>query len=288
MSIVRVVPVLVIAFVGISRNGLAQPPPLAANGVVSTSTNPTAEVSTAELEAILAAGSVYVFDARPTAEFAVSHVPGALNVAQKPGTPPSEYISDAHEIDRIVGGDKAAPMVLYCNGPLCGKSKRLATDLLAMGFTDVRRYQLGAPTWRALTARAMVMEAEAVERVYRFDRTARFVDSRPPCTSRCGSPWKVLPGSVNIQLSEVIAAKDDGRLPNEDHNTRIIVFGSGGAQAKALADAIAAQAFHNTVYFDGTWEAFRAAAFARSLCGIDARWGSRRRPPLRRRRRRGS
>jgi rhodanese-related sulfurtransferase len=265
MSILRVALVLVSAFAGLSTGGLAQTPPLAANGVVSTSTNPTAEVSTAELEAILAAGTVYVFDARPTAEFAVSHIPGALNVAQKPGTPPSEYISDAHEIDRIVDGNKAAPMVLYCNGPLCGKSKRLATDLLAMGFTDVRRYQLGAPTWRALTARAMVIGAEAVERVYRLDRTARFVDARPPCTARCGSPRRVLPGSVNIQLSEVIAAKDDGRLPNEDHNTRIVVFGGSGSQAKALADAIAGQAFHNTVYFDGTWEAFRAAAYAHWL-----------------------
>ena len=66
---------------------------------------------------------------------------------------------------------------------------------------------------------------------------------------------------MNIQLGEVAAAKDDGRLPAEDHNPRVIVFGAGGGQAKALADAIAANAFHNTVYFDGTWEQFRAAAF---------------------------
>jgi rhodanese-related sulfurtransferase len=252
---------LIGALAVVSATALAQTPPLATSGVVSTSTTPTAEVSTTEPVAILATPGTYVFDARPTAEFAVSHIPGALNVAQKPGTDLAEYISDAHEIDRLVGGVKTAPIVLYCNGPFCGKSKRLAVDLQGMGYSNLKRYQLGAPTWRALTSRAMVIEAEAVARVYRLDRTARFIDARPPCTSHCNGWKQVLPGSVNIQLSEVVAAKDDGRLPAEDHNTRVIVFGDSGAQAKALADSIAANAFHNAVYFDGTWEDFRAAAF---------------------------
>ena len=42
-----------------------------------------------------------------------------------------------------------ARVVLYCNGPFCQKSKRLAAELLEAGFTNVRRYQLGMPTWRA-------------------------------------------------------------------------------------------------------------------------------------------
>ena len=32
-------------------------------------------------------------------------------------------------------------------------------------------------------------------------------------------------------------AKDDGRLPMEDHNTRILVFGTSGEDARAVADA---------------------------------------------------
>lgn len=77
----------------------------------------TAEVSTAELQKILADKSAYVFDARPPLEFAVSHIPGARNVAQKPGTPTSLYISDVAEIGRLVPGRDAA-LVLYCNGPV--------------------------------------------------------------------------------------------------------------------------------------------------------------------------
>lgn len=46
------------------------------------------------------------------------------------------------------------------------------------------------------------------------------------------------------------AAKDDGRLPMDDHNTRIIVFGASGAEARAVADAIASEAFHNASFVD--------------------------------------
>ena len=72
----------------------------------------TAEVSTDELRRILADGSATVFDARPHLEFAVSHIPGALNVAPKSGEPMSLYVSDVVEIGRILGDRKDAAIVL--------------------------------------------------------------------------------------------------------------------------------------------------------------------------------
>lgn len=110
----------------------------------------TGEVSTAELKKILAERSAIILDARPHLEYAISHIPGALNVAPKPGVSASMYVSDVAEIGRLVSSDKAARVVLYCNGPYCGKSKRLAEELLAAGYSNVRRYQLGIPVWRAL------------------------------------------------------------------------------------------------------------------------------------------
>jgi rhodanese-related sulfurtransferase len=206
----------------------------------------TPEVSTEELRQILADGSATVFDSRPHMEYAVSHVPGALNVAAKPGVPISVYISDVAEISRIVP-DKGAAIVLYCNGPYCGKSKRLAEELLEAGYTSVRRYQLGAPTWRALIG-MMEIELDGVRYVLDRDRTAVFVDARDAAEAGAGS----LRGAVNIPLADVIKAKDDGRLPMEDHNTRIIVFGADAAQARAVTDALAKNAFHNVAYYPGT------------------------------------
>jgi hypothetical protein len=45
----------------------------------------------------------------------------------------------------------------------------------------------------------------------------------------------------------------------EDHNTRIVVFGRDGAQARTTAEEIARNAFHNVTYFNGTFDALRAA-----------------------------
>jgi rhodanese-related sulfurtransferase len=98
----------------------------------------TPEVSTNELRKTLAEKSATVFDARPFMEYAVSHIPGAVNVSAKQGVPISQYVSDVAEVRRLVGNNKAAPIVLYCNGAFCGKSKRLSEELLEAGYTNVR------------------------------------------------------------------------------------------------------------------------------------------------------
>jgi rhodanese-related sulfurtransferase len=224
----------------------------------------TPEISTEELRNILAEKSATVFDARPFNEYAVSHIPGAVNVSAKPGVPISLYVSDVAEIGRVVQDNKAAPIVLYCNGPFCGKSKRLAEELRVAGYTNVRRYQLGIPVWRALGGITEI-EAEGVQHVREKDQTAVWIDARDP-EEFAAHP---VPHARNLPLSgvkpgkdvgEVKKAKDDGRLPMEDHNTRIIVFGRDGAQAKGVAEAMAREAFHNVSYFAGPLERLRTAA----------------------------
>src|SRR3712207_1603174 len=74
----------------------------------------TPEISTEELRRILADRSATLFDARPHLEFAISHIPGAVNVAPKAGMPMSAYVSDVAAIERVLGDKKDAPIVLYC------------------------------------------------------------------------------------------------------------------------------------------------------------------------------
>ena len=240
-------------------------PVLAADSVYQTTLleagQSTSEVTTAELQQILIDKSAVVFDARPVEEFSMSHIPGALNVAQKPGEPLSLYTSDVAEIDRLLHNDRSTAIVLYCNGPFCGKSKRLAADLLAAGYTNIRRYQLGMPVWRALVGINQI-ELSAVQLVYAADDTAEFVDARPQKTGA------TVRGAVHIPLAEVTAAKDDGRLPMLDHNTRIIVFGESGAQARAVAASLAKNAFDNVTFFDGTVDQLRRELHAANrVCG---------------------
>lgn len=223
----------------------------------------TTEISTDELRRILVENTATVFDARPHKEYAVSHIPGAINVAAKAGVSISVYVSDVAEIGRVLKGNRSAPIVLYCNGPFCGKSKRLASELLEAGYNNVRRYQLGIPVWRALGGMTQI-EPEGIRYVIENDRTAVFIDARESTVFNAGS----IAGARNIPQSllkpgkdvgEIKAAKDDGRLPMEDHNTRIIVFGNTAEQARAVAEAIAAEAFHNVSFFDGTFERLRSS-----------------------------
>jgi len=213
----------------------------------------TPEVSTQELRDILASHAATVLDSRPRAEYAVSHIPGALNVSAKPGVPISSYVSDVAEIGRLVQNRKDTPLVLYCNGPFCGKSKRLAEELVTANYTSVRRYQLGIPVWRALGG-VTVIEPDALGRVFRDDHTAVFIDVRSPEEFAKGSVQgaKSIPRPLVLQgkdVGELKKAKDDGRLPMTDHNTRIIVFADSPEDARFVADQIAREAFHNVSYF---------------------------------------
>src|SRR5262245_44202504 len=167
----------------------------------------TAEVSTAELQGILADNSAIVLDARPHLEFAISHIPGALNVAAKPGVSPSLYVSDAAEVGRLVNGNKKSSLVLYCNGPYCGKSKRLADELLAAGYSNVRRYQLGIPVWRALGGVTEVT-SEGLRHVLANDRTAVVIDVRDTSAYGAGT----LPDARHLPRSGVLEGKDVGEV----------------------------------------------------------------------------
>lgn len=206
----------------------------------------TAEVTTTELRQILADESARVFDARSYLEYSVGHIPGSLNVAPRPGVELWSSNSEVIEIKRVVQ-NKAAPIVLYCNGIYCDRSKRLSNKLVAAGFSNVRRYQLGIPVWRALVGLTQI-ELDGIRYVFMGDKTAVWVDTRSAAEFATGT----LPSAVNVvDKEDVSRAKQDGRLPMRDHNTRIIVFGADGAQARAVAEAITRNAFHNVSYFDG-------------------------------------
>jgi rhodanese-related sulfurtransferase len=250
------VPILVLAAAG------TQTVPTIFDAVLGEAGQPTAEVSTDELRHILAEKSALVLDARPFREYAISHIPGAVNVAPKPGVPMSMYVSDVAEIDRLVREHKDTAMVLYCNGPHCGKSKRLAAELVAAGFTKVRRYQLGIPVWRALGGITQI-ELDGLRQVLADDRTAVVIDVREP-RERQASAFpnaRPIPRSAVLEgkdVGEVKRAKDDGRLPMEDHNTRLVVIG-GAVPARYVAEALAREAFHNVSYFAGSLDEARVA-----------------------------
>jgi rhodanese-related sulfurtransferase len=212
----------------------------------------TGEVSTAQVYQILADGSAIVLDSRKRAEYVAGHIAGAQNVAPPEGAPPAAYVE---AITKLVNGDKGKALVLYCNGQFCQASRTLSDQLVTAGFTNVRRYQLGIPMWRALNG-PIEIELEGIQRVYGVDKSAVFFDARSAEEFAKAS----LAGTHNVPADKLAA---DGLrkapMPNTDFNTRLVLFGRDKAQARMLADAVGKTPYQNVSYFPGTYDALAAA-----------------------------
>jgi ArsR family transcriptional regulator len=93
-------------------------------------------VSRAELLKLSRAGAVTVLDVRPEDEFALGHLPGAVNIPLRALEARLSELNPSQEI------------VAYCRGPYCVLSYEAVAALRARGF-KVRRLEDGLPEWRA-------------------------------------------------------------------------------------------------------------------------------------------
>jgi rhodanese-related sulfurtransferase/DNA-binding transcriptional ArsR family regulator len=93
-------------------------------------------VTREELAKRLKSGDVTVLDVRPEDEFALAHVPGAINVPLK------ELEKRTAEID------STKDIVAYCRGAYCVYSYEAVAKLRAKGFS-IRRLEDGLPEWKA-------------------------------------------------------------------------------------------------------------------------------------------
>jgi rhodanese-related sulfurtransferase len=103
-------------------------------------------VSRLELMDRLKAGLVTVLDVRPEDEFALGHVPGAINIQVK-------------ELKKhLANFERRQEIVAYCRGPYCVLSYEAVAMLRASGF-NARRLEDGLPEWRAAGYPVDVAEA---------------------------------------------------------------------------------------------------------------------------------
>jgi ArsR family transcriptional regulator len=93
-------------------------------------------VSRKELARRLKAGTAVVLDVRPEDEYALGHVPGALNI---PINELKRRLSELPQDQEIVA---------YCRGPYCVFSFEAVALLRKRGFR-VRRLEDGFPEWKA-------------------------------------------------------------------------------------------------------------------------------------------
>jgi rhodanese-related sulfurtransferase/predicted transcriptional regulator len=103
---------------------------------LSDGTEPPEAITRDELVLRLRDGSVTLIDVRPSDEYHLAHLPGALNIPMT-----ALY-------DRLADLDLAQEIVAYCRGPYCVYAREAVAALRKHGFR-ARRMNGGLPEWRA-------------------------------------------------------------------------------------------------------------------------------------------
>ena len=96
------------------------------------------------------AGAVVV-DTRVASEYADGHIKGAISVPYREKSEKSASFDANQDEFKLakLPADKAAPIVIYCNGPECWKSFKGSTVSIKAGYTNILWYREGFPDWKS-------------------------------------------------------------------------------------------------------------------------------------------
>ncbi len=87
-------------------------------------------------------GSADFIDARPADEYALGHVPGALNLSLA-------MTKDAARVQDVLQWlDTSRPIVIYCRGGLCSEAKDVGRLLSNARFSQILIFADGFPGWQ--------------------------------------------------------------------------------------------------------------------------------------------
>ena len=105
-------------------------------------------VSAAEAKKLIDGGATAI-DTRVAAEYAEKTIKGAKNVPYKEKSAKDvkfDASQDQFDLGKLPT-DKAAPMVLFCNGPECWKSYKAGVMAVKAGYSQINWLRGGMPEW---------------------------------------------------------------------------------------------------------------------------------------------
>ncbi len=209
------------------------------------------QVSTEELRTILRRGDALLLDVRRPRDYHAGHLPGAYSLDG-----PGEGTTDRAQTvvataRRMLRMDRTRGLVLYGDGVNSDDARRGAGALMAEGFVNVRRYQLGLATWLALGG-VMEIDGEGLARAWR-ESDITVVDGRETMEAQ----GTRVPGVVALEVPQAGRGAGDARLPG-DLTARVITVGRDATQARALAEELARRGYRRVAYYNGTWKEVQA------------------------------
>lgn len=198
----------------------------------------------------------FIYDARPYSMYFKSHIPNSISLDN------TQYLV---RYSSFVPADKNSLIITYCNGFDCGKSHSLAEDLLRDGYTNVKVFAGGMPSWTSADLPTFGMETldtnfdVAAGKVNRGLTTDQFVDKLENSTNVVVLDVRSdeershggIEGSIHIPDGEIHADPNaiKGELPT-DKTTTILIHCASGARASGVVDKIADLGYPNTFYLD--------------------------------------
>ena len=90
-----------------------------------------------QLRTEITAGTVTVVETLGPLYYESAHLPGAINI------PHTQVLALAASLLP----DKNAPIVTYCSNTACRNSEIAASELIALGYSNVRKYAEGKQDW---------------------------------------------------------------------------------------------------------------------------------------------
>lgn len=168
---------------------------------------------------------VAVFDARNYEEYQVVHIKGTLSLPQK----------KFDQFKHLLPESKSKFIVFYCNGVKCGKSKKAAKKVMALGYRNVFVYAEGMPVWeekgmpiyagpnyeeRIETTK--ISPADLSKLVKSGADTFQLIDVRDAEEFAEGH----IPGSINIPVASLATQSDV-----LDKKKKIIVYCNSGGRS---------------------------------------------------------
>lgn len=97
-------------------------------------------VSAADAKALFDNGALFV-DVRKPSDWDAGRIPGAVHMDNKKGNFTSAALSTQAE--------KNENIVIYCNGESCPRSSKGSKSAVSWGYTNVKYFRDGFPSWKA-------------------------------------------------------------------------------------------------------------------------------------------
>jgi rhodanese-related sulfurtransferase len=97
----------------------------------------TTEINLDDLKKAVAEKKVVLIDCNGSGSYAKGHIPGAI-----------DFEAAKADLAKLLPQDKAALVVAYCGGPMCGAYKAGADAATKLGYTNVKHFSGGKSGWQ--------------------------------------------------------------------------------------------------------------------------------------------